>query len=250
MSSEPKAGSLPWVVRYYTGFFSSPWTKSTYEPIVRPLLRSILSIERGLARMPTDSLERMAIDVRRKGPLPEQIMEVQLGLPLVACQTYLTRIVATVGYVHSDFGTLLNRDVHYPSKGKRELMASFGRPITSSRFTDIEILDGLANYFKHHDEWGSSRRSLDRRSLRTIEIVQELCGETHWSFWVTNRLQRGLGHLGIRQMRDARDLLRMIDAWKRSIGEACSNELDWPAYGVDTGVALTRSSSRKVKRRR
>ena len=67
-----------------------------------------------------------------------------LGIVFVTAQTYITGTVADA-----------NRIIRPGKLSKEKLLQDFGGPLPGLGTSKLELCDAIANYFKHHDEWGS-----------------------------------------------------------------------------------------------
>jgi hypothetical protein len=81
--------------------------------------------------------------------LPEDVDEALeqsesfLGIAFVAAQTYIAATVADT--------RRLAKSTLKPNKN--DLLKNFSNNISGTGTTKMQLLDAIANYFKHHDEW-------------------------------------------------------------------------------------------------
>jgi len=90
--------------------------------------------------------------------------ETILGVAFVAAQTYIAGTVA-------DINELLGKSKHLT---KRQLLELDGGSINNC-VTQMQLIDAVANYYKHHDEWVTWQP--DERNRYTISILNK-CGIT------------------------------------------------------------------------
>lgn len=90
--------------------------------------------------------------------------ETILGIAFIAAQTYIAGSIA-------DINTILGKSKQLK---KHELLALDVAFIKNGK-TRLELIDAIANYHKHHDEWAAWQS--DERNRHTISILNE-CGIT------------------------------------------------------------------------
>jgi hypothetical protein len=67
-----------------------------------------------------------------------------LGIAFVTAQTYINGTIADA-----------NRIIRPRKLSKEQLVKEFGEQLPGSVVRKVELCDAIANYFKHHDEWGN-----------------------------------------------------------------------------------------------
>lgn len=95
------------------------------------------------------------------------------GCSMVACQAYLTLIVSRVKSLH-DALRRKSMTLSTTSGRKKDIMGKFSSNPTGSAYTQIEIINALANYYKHADEWNLDWAKEQGQSAETISIIQTL----------------------------------------------------------------------------
>lgn len=101
-------------------------------------------------------------------------IEELLGAAFVVCQSYITSITSDFEKLHqlskNDNLTLTITD------GKKVSLCKTGSVhVASSGYTEIQIINEFANYFKHCDQWPLDWNSAtDKLSKNTIQAIQSV----------------------------------------------------------------------------
>ena len=207
------------MMRFYKGVFTrgETWYTSTIKSLIMSAVENEAQYNKEqkeeiyyiIKKLHDDSLEPY-----------ELIIETQIGLVLVMCQTYITRVISQVNYFYKDYEFAFKTTVSKIDSSKRALLASYGPQIKGVNYRSIEIIDALANYFKHHEEWGGNYRFLKGNEKRTAEIVSSVGGNLGLSLWYSRNLSKCTEKLGVRSMENLSLLLKIVDDWKLDIGKS------------------------------
>lgn len=208
------------VIRYYRGFFTSRWGGTWYSSVIRCLIES--AIENDLKyKKETEEKYLILKKLHDKSWEPyELIIETQIGLILVMCQTYITTVVSKVGCFYKDYETVFDKKLLRINITKQALMANHGPRIKNIKYSSVEIVDALANYFKHHEEWGGNLSLLSGNAKRTAEITSTMGANLNLSLWYSQNLTKCIKKLGVGCMKDLFLLPQIIDDWKYDVGKA------------------------------
>lgn len=95
------------------------------------------------------------------------------GAAFVICQAAITSIVSRVKTLHK-FAQSAGNAINSVPNDKGQLLAFKSAVIPSKTVTQVEAIDALANYFKHHDEWRAGWADPDARSKAAIATLQAL----------------------------------------------------------------------------
>ena len=154
---------------------------------IEPLHDVIVGIEAGLKAIQ----ERMDEEKGFDGLCAQEHADTLLGLGFVAAQTYVLG-------AWTDLNRVRNRDGQ-SALTKHQCYAS--DPITvSAAVTRIQLVNAVANYFKHHDEWSDwpaneTTQILGRVGITKtadfpcVEATRLLCGES-WKMIVLHQIVR------------------------------------------------------------
>ena len=119
------------------------------------------------------------------------VIEELLGAAFVVCQSYITTIVSGFKSLHeranSDGYKLTSTD-----RSKRDILGKESTKVGKSKFTEIQVIDAFANYFKHHTEWPGNWNKVKKNSERTVQIIRSVGAEQG----STGNLRKGAEILG------------------------------------------------------
>jgi hypothetical protein len=142
-----------------------------------------------------------------------------IGAALVTCQAEITSIAALVIKIHSEAQgggiTLTTTDGQKPS------ILAFGNPqVGSSGFSQIQVINAFANYFKHNDEWDQEWSQATGWQMHTVAVLSAV-GAVEFS---TNTLRACCDALNI-QFDELHFLSQIVRTWGSSIHRAYESEL-------------------------
>ena len=144
------------------------------------------------------------------GEEESDVVESLVGTAFVAIQTAITAVVSSVKRIHDQ----LDRDkLTFPLQWGKENVLRLGSPLLGNTgYSRIQVIEALANYFKHHDEWPVTWSKLNKRHRPTSLIIESIGGKSG----STGNLRTGLEALGIDT-----DFLRIlhveVSAWQRAV---------------------------------
>jgi hypothetical protein len=125
-----------------------------------------------------------------------------LGIAFVMAQTYIAGTVSDANRLPRAGGRLT----------KEQLLKNYGERLAGSALAKMELCDATANYFKHHDEWGSS--STTARNQKTVSILRAAgiqendefpCRKTADLLWSNNNGS------------DLEPLISLISNWREAV---------------------------------
>lgn len=151
-------------------------------------------------------------------------VEELLGASFVICQRYLTVGVSYTKELHDE----LKREGNTPfacigDSNKETLMRTASSPIHDGGPTQIEVINGFANYFKHASEWRTEWSTMKDRDKRTALVVAA-AGAHQYS---TGNLRAGASALGlgIEQFCRVGELVEILARWRWGLAELHRKEL-------------------------
>jgi hypothetical protein len=168
------------------------WRFSSTKRIFQALSDGLKGVERAL----DEAKESYQVDDAL------QHTESLLGIAFVMAQTYIAGTVSDVNRLAGAGGKVK----------KEQLLKGYGDRLAGSASTKMELCDAIANYFKHHDEWGDS--SATGRNQKTVSIllaagIQENdefpCRKTADLLWSNN------------DKPDLEPLLSLISNWRKAV---------------------------------
>jgi len=99
-----------------------------------------------------------------------EVVEGMLGMAFIACQLDITSVVSSCQKLH-EFMPQLG-----PRPSRADLMVKNNPPVVATKHSKVAAIDGVANYFKHQDEWPADWTKLkpSSRAFGTAEVVKAL----------------------------------------------------------------------------
>ncbi|MBP5973120.1 hypothetical protein HW132_10340 [Brasilonema sp. CT11] len=95
------------------------------------------------------------------------VVEYLLGAAFVICQAYITNVVSSIFKLHKRFEKSFGIKLMTTSGNKQDI-CKFG---VVEHPSPIELMDALANYFKHRSEWYINWEKLDKKQQRTAKVI-------------------------------------------------------------------------------
>lgn len=208
------------ILDFYKRVFSINWGETWYSSTIRALISSAIENEALYEKEEKDKIYYLVKKLHEDFWEPYQlIIETQIGLVLILCQTYITKVVSQVDLFYRDYEFAFDREPKRIDGSKRSLLSNYGSKVHGTAYRSIEVLDALANYFKHHEEW-AGKRSLSGVEKRTAEIVSCIGGNLNQALWYSRNLSKCIKKLGINSMKDLFALPKIVDEWKIDVGKA------------------------------
>ncbi|NQU20114.1 MAG: hypothetical protein HQ567_02445 [Candidatus Nealsonbacteria bacterium] len=190
----------------------------TLQDVLRTLGKAALQAEQRI----TDIAETQDGDYIGEVVAEEtMLIEDLLGCAFVAAQSYITRIVSRLIWLHKR----LERDGHCltTTNGRKDgLISSCSDSVPGTEYTQIQVINAFANYSKHHDEWKPKwDDETGQLPRRTISVVQAVAASENSS----DNCRKGLTALGIHSAFDVYTMAKILAKWHANLTDAYKNEL-------------------------
>jgi hypothetical protein len=148
------------------------------------------------------------------------IEESLLGGAFVVCQASIKLVVSEIGKLHARYKRDSNKDLTTTDGTKRNIMRLGSRVVRRTGYSQIEIMNAFANYFKHRAEWSSWTRATGL-AKPTIAIVAAVGGKEGMS----RNLLQGAKALGNRSGDDLHVFAKILDNWRSEAIRKYESEL-------------------------
>lgn len=204
------------VKSHYKNVFNIPWGETWYASVIEPL---VLSADKN-EELRKESENKIPVYTDNEWQPYELIIETQVGLVLVLCQSYITNVASQIGNFHNDYKSLFNEELLGFNISRRSLIGAFSSKYKDTTYTEVEAIEHFANYFKHHEEWKGKDDLLKNNAKRTADAVHELGLDIHQSLWYSRNLSKAVKFLGVENLHQLPNLLLIIDKWKSEIGRS------------------------------
>jgi hypothetical protein len=201
--------------------FTRAWAREQYVPLMRPTVEVIAQLTRArreaeVARRDDISFAYLDADLEDDPWFMNHMIETHLGTVLIVCQAYITRVCMMTPHLRGDAKTLCDVDLSEIGTGKADLLA-VGEPVAGTRYTAAQVINALANYFKHHEEWNPKWEGLGKDAQYTADVIRALGGRPGVSIDEPRNLETCLGRLVGKEHEDLFRLPELLDTWKRAL---------------------------------
>jgi len=143
-----------------------------------------------------------------------------LGCAFVAAQSYITRVTSRLEALHKH----AKREGHClkTTNGSKEgLRKACSNTVGGTPYTEIQVINAFANYFKHHEEWPPKWKNATRRNVQeTIRVIQAV-GVTKNA---SDNYRKGLAALGIHRVFDVYTIADILAQWQAKLADAYRQE--------------------------
>lgn len=148
------------------------------------------------------------------------IIENLLGVSFVLCQSYITLVVSRIMALHKSCkGNKIDLST---TDGTKANIMKLGSPLLlQTEYSQVQIIDAFANYFKHHEEWDKSWNQLPDRSAKTVQILSAI-GASQFS---TGNFRVAAKKLGNYSYDNPQIFSRILQDWSQAVYEQYNLEL-------------------------
>ncbi len=205
------------IMNDYQKYFFQDGNVEWYEKTIKALIDSATYFEEQKKIEDNEPIYMKLNKIDNREIAPVFAIENQIGLILVLCQTYQTNIINKVRCFYKDYEYFSEQKASAIPHKKQDLLNSYGKIITGAKYRNIQFIDALSNYYKHHDEWGDDK---NRQNARTKEILEYFKLDIDMNIYWAQNMTNGLKVLGIETVTESLLLLSMINDWKKEIGKS------------------------------
>lgn len=151
------------------------------------------------------------------------IIENLLGTSFVLSQTYISCIVSRVKGLHAFFEKREGRHISNLKSEKKDILIFGGETIKGggNEFTDVEVVEAFANYFKHRDEWSRDWSRLTRVQKKAAKVLQSFNASSGSS----GNLRVGSEVLGNTDYKSVGIFAERLKSWGVNIKKAYNSQL-------------------------
>ena len=159
-----------------------------------------------------------------------EMIENLLGVAFVTCQVYITSVVSMVNKARAKKST--NSQCQSFSK-KKEILRYENSPVKTfdgTAVTQIQLIDTMANYYKHRDEWKLEYKQITsenenysipewkviNNNEQTIKVLKAIRVKPNSS----GNLRRAAETLGNKDY-DVRIFAKILSSWSNRVKEKC-----------------------------
>jgi hypothetical protein len=164
----------------------------------------------------------------------EEIEEL-LGIAFVAGQSFINRIRSRLSALDrvclADFGERLG---FFAAGNSMNDLLRRGRTVTTTPFSTSEVVNGVANYWKHSDEWTTCESVKGSRFVQVWDIsvmsnlqkgTAELVSALGLCPGSSGNLRDAANALGIEKFQDLRPMRKELTLWAKDVYEMAGEDL-------------------------
>lgn len=163
-------------------------------------------------------------------------VEELLGIGFVAGQSFVNRVksrlISLNRVCQDDFGGPL---ALLASGKSPHVLLKYGGTFTETQFSAAEIVNGVANYWKHADEWTTCEVKANNRYIRTWDVSKmspiqkgtvELVSALGLSPGSTGNLRDAAKIMGITKYQDLTPMRKELMAWAKNVYDMAAADLN------------------------
>jgi len=144
----------------------------------------------------------------------QAVVEHFLGLSFVGAQTsYITQVVSRLTDLHQLASVRNKTELTTTTRWKRDILRYGFRPAPKELYSQVEIVDAFANYYKHRDEWGPDWSILKDQQQQTASIISSV--GAHQSSM--KNLRTGAEHFGNPTYSNVCALAKVLSPWRKAL---------------------------------
>jgi hypothetical protein len=150
------------------------------------------------------------------------LIESLLGISFVACQSYISSVIRAVRNLHEACRSLTPPvSLKTTSDRKSDIIRACSREVGGTGYSEIQVIDAFANYYKHKDEWAWDWNSPPEISKSTVSIIKSLGG----SRGDTGNMRGAAEALGSDDTWDPQVFVKTLEEWGQELFRAYRGEL-------------------------
>jgi hypothetical protein len=150
-----------------------------------------------------------------------EYIEDLLGISFVACQSYISFVVSDVCRLHDACKSIASPVDLTTISGRKSDILRTCSPLMKGGYSQVQIVDAFANYYKHKDEWDWDWDSAPPRSRPTVDVIRSAGA----SRGCTGNMRAGAEALGNGEYWDTRAIMALLESWGQGLFKAYSEEL-------------------------
>jgi hypothetical protein len=149
------------------------------------------------------------------------VIEALLGAAFVTTQAQITSIISGVKWLHWHYNHATGKTLATSPATKADILALAGPRVPPAQYTQVQVIDAFANYFKHRDEWTLPWATLTGRSAVTAAMITSVGAEEN----CTGNMRHAAQILGNSHFTDVVVLHSHVASWAGSLTAQYTAEL-------------------------
>jgi len=191
--------------------------------LLDPIEQELTEIDARLAGLtpPSDEHEQWAYESFREARGDE--IEGLLAVAFVIAQTHVTQVVSRTMRVleAAKFaGKPLTAFAPSTEVSRDHVLQTASDVVPGTEYTQVQVLDAFANYFKHHEEWRGDWATLkDKKARKTAKVIAAAGAARGFG----GNFRAGAEVLGNGSYKNVGVFVSIISAWRSGLVEALEN---------------------------
>lgn len=148
-------------------------------------------------------------------------IESLLGAALVTCQSEITLVVSQVKGINDYLTKKGEQPLACCGPDKKDILALDSPELGESSYSEIQVIDAAANYFKHNSEWSHDWSGLTGHQRRTADVL-EAAGVDPGCSGVVRTLSEILGNS---EYSDTKSFGAIVIEWHAAVTATIRGEL-------------------------
>jgi hypothetical protein len=190
--------------------------------LLDPIEQELTEIDACLAGLtpPSDEHEQWAYESFREAKGDE--VEGLLAVAFVIAQTHVTQVVSRTMRVLEAAqlaGRSLTAFAPSPEVSRDHVLRAASDVVPGTDYTQVQVLDAFANYFKHHEEWRGKWADLKGKAGKTAKVIAAAGAAKGY----VGNFRAGAEVLGNGSYKNVGVFVSIISTWRSGLVEALEN---------------------------
>ena len=150
------------------------------------------------------------------------VLEDLIGVAFVISQTFISNLVSSIYRLHKYHKMKSNsKDFKTTDGTKKGIMKACSIIVPGSQFSEVQVINAFANYYKHNSEWPVDWRKLKSNSKETVKVISSV-GASSGS---TGNLRKATEVLKFKSYSNVLRLLHILENWSNALINSYKAEL-------------------------
>jgi hypothetical protein len=206
----------------YLKFLQSSLVFPNIERVLQPIGEGI---ERGI--LDTSTYDWAGFNEYQANVIMEEetdVVENLLGTAFVVCQTFISTVFSRICVLQSYYKKEHDgNNLSTTSVNKNDIMLFGSLKVMNTDFSEVQVIDAFANYFKHRDGWIGDWNKLSKRKGGITAQVISAVGASRGA---TGNLRTGAKVLGNETYSNVIVFANILNKWRQVLHNSYQEELE------------------------
>lgn len=148
-------------------------------------------------------------------------IESLLGAAFVTCQAEVSQVVSQVKWMHEYLSKRGEQPLTCCGPDKKDILTLDSPQFGASGYSEIQVIDAAANYFKHNSEWSHDWSRLVGKQRKTADILESVGVESG----KTGAIRTLAEVLDNKEYSETRRFAVMVSGWHANVVATVRREL-------------------------